>query len=94
MDIPYKIIEDEMIIQLPQRVEKEDSLKFERELYCIIKDGSNYKTFFDAENFDYISTAGLMVIKRLRLEFGNLKMINCKPELLKFLKENGYSELV
>ena len=45
MDIKYRINDEEMIIQLPKRVESEDALRFEKEMYCIIKDGIGYKTF-------------------------------------------------
>ena len=94
MDIKYRITDEEMIIQLPKRVESEDALRFEKEMYCIIKDGMGYKTFFNAENLEYISESALVVLLKLRLEFGDLKMINYNSELHKFLKENGYSELV
>ena len=93
MDIQYKVIDDKMIIQLPERVDKEVTLAFEREMYCIINQGTNYKTYFDAENLEFISVPGLRVLKKLRLEFGDLKMINVKPEVLKFIQENGYTEL-
>jgi anti-anti-sigma regulatory factor len=94
MEIKYKVIGEEMIIQLPERVEDEMALDFERELYCLINQGTNYKTFFNAENLEFISRSGLRALKKLRLEFGDLKMINYKPEVLKFLKDNGYNELV
>ena len=94
MDIPYRINGEEMIIQLPKRVNSEDALRFEKELYCIINRGTNYRTFFDAENLEFISVSGLMALKKLRLEFGDLKMINYKTDVLNYLKDNGYSELV
>ena len=46
MDIPYRINGEEMIIQLPKRVNSEDALRFEKELYCIINRGTNYRTFW------------------------------------------------
>lgn len=94
MDIKYKVSDEEMIIQLPERVESEDALAFEREIYCIINRGTGYRTYFDAQNLEFLSVSGLMVLKKLRLEFGDLKMINYKPEVLKFLEDNDYSELV
>ena len=67
MDIKSSINDEEMIIQLPKRVEKEECLRFEKELYCIINSGTNYKTFFDAENLDYISESALVVLKKLKM---------------------------
>ena len=93
MDIQYSVVDKKMFIQLPQRVESDSILEFEKELYCIINRGTNYKTIFDASNMEYISISGLRVLMKLRLEFGNFKLINTKPEVQKILKENGFSEL-
>ena len=93
MDIQRKVIGEKMIIHLPERVDRDVSLEFEKEMYCILNSGTNYKTVIDAENLEYISETGLRVLKKLRLEFGDLKMINIKPEVFKTMKEKGYMEL-
>lgn len=93
MDIQRKVIGEKMIIHLPGRVDKEVSLEFEKEMYCILNAGTNFKTVIDASNLEHISESGLRVLKKLRLEFGDLKMINIKPEVFEIMKEKGYTEL-
>jgi len=93
MDIQRKVIGEKMIIHLSGRIDKAVSLEFEKEMYCILNAGTNFITIIDAADLEYISESGLRVLKKLRLEFGNLKMINIKPEVFEIMKEKGYTEL-
>ena len=93
MDIQYNVVGEKMIIQLPERVDTESSLEFEKEMYCILNSGTNYKTVIDAANLEFISKSGLRALKKLRLEFGDLKMINIRPEVHEIMKDNDYTEL-
>ena len=94
LDIKYEIIDREMIIKLPERVDNISPLEFEKELYHILNNGTNNKTSFDAENLESISLSGLRVIEKLRLEFGNMKLVNLKPEVDAFVRESGYTGLL
>ena len=91
--VEHKVIDNEMIIKLPERVDTESCLEFERELFCLINRGTNTKTVFDAEDLEFISSSALGVLEKLRLEFGNLKIINLKPDVYEAVKNSGYSEL-
>ncbi|MCR5292777.1 MAG: STAS domain-containing protein [Eubacterium sp.] len=93
MDIKYNVLGEKMTIELPKRIDTEASLEFEKEMYCILNSGTNYKTIIDAARLEYISKSGLRALKKLRLEFGDLKMINIRPEIHEIMKDNDYTEL-
>ena len=48
----------------------------------------------DAEKLEYISSAGLRIILRLRKDMPDLKIINVSPEVYEILDMTGFTEMV
>ena len=48
----------------------------------------------DAEKLEYISSAGLRIILRLRKDMPDLKIINVSPEVYEILNMTGFTEMV
>lgn len=93
IDLKYVVEGGELIVYLPQKVDMKSTLGFERELYCLINKGKNTKTVIDAAEVEFISLAALRVLEKLRLEFGNVKMINISPGVHELVKQSGYIDL-
>ncbi len=93
LEIKYKEQDGELIIELPVRESIKSILELEREIYCIINRGESTKTHIDVSSLEYISLSELRVFEKLKMEFGNLKIINLRSEVIKFVKEKGYSDL-
>ena len=93
LEIKYKEQDGELIIELPARESIKSILELEREIYCIINRGESTKTHIDVSSLEYISLSELRVFEKLKMEFGNLKIINLRSEVIKFVKEKGYSDL-
>jgi anti-anti-sigma regulatory factor len=52
------------------------------------------KLSIDASVLDGVSSSGANVLKRMRKNESNMKMINVSPELYETLRENGLTKLI
>lgn len=58
-------------------------------------DGAEYESFvLDVENLEYISSAGLRIILRLRKENPTLKVINANAEVYDVFDMTGFTEMI
>ena len=48
----------------------------------------------DAEKLEYISSAGLRVLLRVKKQFDSLKIINVKPEVYDIFEVTGFTEMI
>ena len=92
-NIVYRDGGREMIIQLPNTSSIRSYIQFEKEMYYIINNGTNTRTLFDAAGIESISLSVLRVLEKLRLEFGNMKITNMKPEVYEMVRDSGFPDL-
>ena len=75
------------------RIDSNNVDKIENEIREEIKDFSG-EIVFDANNLEYISSAGLRMILRTKKSNDNTKVINCSSEVYEIFEMTGFSEMM
>ena len=91
MEIYKKTSGKDLIIGLEGRLDTVTVQDLEKEL----DDIDNSKNIvFDFENLEYISSAGLRVVLKIKKSNENTKVINCNPEIYEIFKMTGFAEIM
>ena len=75
------------------RIDSNNVDKIENEIRGEIKDFSG-EIVFDANNLEYISSAGLRMILRTKKSNDDTKVINCSSEVYEIFEMTGFSEMM
>ncbi len=85
---------DILYIDLSGRIDAGNAAAVEEELQAIRREHMGLHTVLDAAALEYISSAGLRVILRLRKEEPELAMINVSSEVYEVLEMTGFTEML
>ena len=88
---------DTMTIFLEGRIDTSNASQTEKELLSAVESNPSDVTqlMLDASELEYISSAGLRVIMKLRKSFGeNISIINVSPEVYDIFDVTGFTELL
>ncbi|MCQ2476354.1 MAG: anti-sigma factor antagonist [Clostridia bacterium] len=83
-----------LYINLAGRVDSANAPSVEEKINAICSDKQSVNVVIDAENLEYISSAGLRIILRLRKNYPELKMINVNSEVYDILDMTGFTEMM
>ena len=82
-------------IYLEGRIDGSNASKVEQELFELAKEHGENEIVLDIGGLEYISSAGLRVLMRLRKEQKEpLKVINASPEVYYIFETTGFTELL
>jgi len=84
---------NEMRIALEGRIDSNNAQIVENELQDQIGD-TNLPIVLDADKLDYISSAGLRVLLRIRKKHPELAVINVNPEIYEIFEMTGFTEMM
>ena len=91
MKVSKKINENEMIIRIEGRLDTTTVQDLEKE----IEDIDNTKNIiFDFENLEYISSAGLRLILKMKKQNNTTKVVNCNSEVYDVFNMTGFVEIM
>lgn len=82
-----------MTIKLSGRIDSSNASQIEKEINEQIGDFSG-ELVLDAGELDYISSAGLRVILRLKKANASTKIINCKSDVYEIFDMTGFTEMM
>ena len=94
MNVTYRIDKDIMYIALEGRIDASNAPQAEEKIFTIKNDNPGKHTVLDADNLEYISSAGLRVILRLRKEEPKLAIINVTPDVYEVFDMTGFTDMV
>ena len=94
MNVTYRVDKDILYIALEGRIDASNAAKAEEMIFEIKKEQEGKHTVIDAEGLEYISSAGLRVILRLRKEEPQLAIINVAPEVYEVFDMTGFTDMV
>ena len=94
MDITYRMDKDILYIALEGRVDASNAAEAEQKVFEIKNANPGKHVVLDAEKLEYISSAGLRVILKLRREVPKLAIINVSPEVFEIFDMTGFTEMV
>ena len=94
MDVTYRIDKDILYIAVEGRVDASNAAEAEQKLFGIKNANADKHVVLDAEKLEYVSSAGLRVILKLRKEAPKLAIINVIPEVYEILDMTGFTDMV
>ena len=94
MNVTYRIDKSILYIAIEGRVDASNASAAEEQIFAIKKENTGKNTVIDADNLEYISSAGLRVILKIRKEEPKLAIINVSPEVYEILDMTGFTDMV
>ena len=94
MNIAYRVDKDILYIAIEGRIDATNAPAVEEQLFAIKKENENKHTVLDADKLEYISSAGLRVILKLRKEEPKLAIINVAADVYEVFDMTGFTEMV
>ena len=84
----------QLTIFLEGRVDSSNASAVEAELQSMITGNPAASLVLDAEKLEYISSAGLRIVLRLRKQYEDMKVINASAEVYDIFDMTGFTEML
>ena len=94
MNITYRIDKDILYIAIEGRVDASNAALAEEKIFSIKNENPGKHTVIDADLLEYISSAGLRVILKLRKEEPQLAIINVASDVYEVFDMTGFTDMV
>ena len=94
MNVTYRIDKDILYIALEGRIDASNAAQAEERIFSIKNDNPDKHTVIDADALEYVSSAGLRVILRLRKAEPKLAIINVSPAVYEVFDMTGFTDMV
>ena len=85
--------DDKRILGLAGRIDSTNAADAEKELTDALE-GFTGAPVLDAQDLEYISSAGLRVVLRLKKAYDGIKVVNCSPEIYDIFEMTGFTEMM
>ncbi|MBQ1515472.1 MAG: anti-sigma factor antagonist, partial [Lachnospiraceae bacterium] len=83
-----------MIIELKGRIDSVNAEQTENDILDQLTGLGDCEVVLDAAELEYVSSAGLRVILRLKKNYPNLRMVNVNSEVYEILDMTGFTEII
>ena len=93
-NLDYRTDKDILYICLDGRIDASNASEAENKINEIRKAHQGMHTVLDADSLEYISSAGLRIMLRLRKEEPKLAIINVSPDVYSIFEMTGFSEMM
>ena len=94
MNITYRIDKDILYIAMEGRVDATNAPEVEKKIFEIKSSNPDKHLVLDADRLEYISSAGLRVILKLRKEAPKLAIINVAPDVYEVFDMTGFTDMI
>ena len=94
MNVTYRVDKNILYIAVAGRIDASNAAEAEEKIFNIKKDHPGKHTVVDADQLEYISSAGLRVILRLRKEEPKLAIINVASDVYEVFDMTGFTDMV
>ena len=94
MNVTYRIDKDILYIAVEGRIDATNAADAEEKIFNIKRDNPEKHTVLDADQLEYISSAGLRVILRLRKEEPKLAIINVASDVYEVFDMTAFTDMV
>ena len=94
MKFEYRTDKGILYISLEGRIDASNATEVEKEINDIRSNNQGMHTVLDADALEYISSAGLRIMLRLRKEEPKLAIINVSPEVYSVFEMTGFTEMI
>ena len=81
-------------IPLSGRIDSNNAPVLEKDVFALLEGKAGAPVVFDAADLEYISSAGLRVLLRVKKRHPDLTVTNVNPEVYDILEMTGFSEIL
>lgn len=86
---------DKLVVALEGRIDTNNASAAEKDIMAAIRDFDGSELCFDAEKLDYISSAGLRVLMKVRKTIRQpVSIVNVSRDVYDILDMTGFTELL
>lgn len=93
-NVDYKMNCTDLVLELSGRIDSTNALQVEEAVKSACDSNNHENVIVDLENLEYISSAGLRIVLRLRKDNPELKLINASTEVYEILDMTGFTEMM
>ena len=93
-NLEYRTDKDIIYINVDGKIDATNAPEFEEKINQVLEANKGMHTVLDADNLEYISSAGLRVILRLRKADPGLAIINVSPDVYNVFEMTGFTEMI
>lgn len=83
-----------LLIRPEGRIDSENAPAVEKEIFSSVKSNAPKYIVIDAEKLEYISSAGLRVLLKLKKEVDNTQIVNASSEVYDIFDMTGFTEMI
>ena len=94
MNITYRLDNNILYIAIEGRIDASNAAIAEEKIFNIKNDNNDNYLVFDADELEFISSAGLRVVLRLRKEDPKLAIINVAADVYEIFDMTGFTDMV
>ena len=94
MDVTYRLDKEILYIAIEGRIDASNAAAAEEKIFKVKNDNPGKHVVVDADKLEYISSAGLRVILRLRKEEPKLAIINVAADVYEVFDMTGFTDMV
>ena len=94
MNVTYRTDKNILYIAVEGRIDASNATAAEEAIFAIKKENDGKHTVIDADRLEYISSAGLRVILKMRKEEPKLAIINVAPEVYDVFDMTGFTDMI
>ena len=94
MDVTYRLDKEILYIAVEGRIDASNAAAAEEKIFAIKRENPGKHVVVDADKLEYISSAGLRVILKLRKEEPKLAIINVAPAVYEVFDMTGFTDMV
>ncbi len=94
MDITHRIDKDILYIDIVGRIDASNSAEADEKISAVRKENPGKHVVIDADKLEYISSAGLRMILKLRKEEPKLAIINVAADVYEIFDMTGFTDMV
>ena len=94
MNVTFRLDKDILYIALDGRIDASNAAESEEKIFNIKMEHPGKHIVLDADNLEYISSAGLRVILKLRKEEPKLAIINVASDVYEVFDMTGFTDMV
>ena len=90
----YRIADDVLTLKLTGHIDSANAAVMEKEISGIREANPTGAVVLDCEDLEYISSAGLRIILRLKKTVADTSLINVSPEVYEIFDMTGFTEMM
>lgn len=83
-----------MTVYLTGKIDSSNSEAIDREIAGVLSSAEHNDLVIDMEGLDYISSAGLRVMLKLRKKYPKLRIINVSPDVYEIFDVTGFTQMM